>query len=99
MEKTPSGWEKGEGEEGDGGEEEDRDVVREELEDTLKAIEHQKRMQRNMSSPPGISCDEDSDRPHTPSDMESVRLKSKLHASHSMDTITKVHPYTRILYV
>ena len=95
MEKTPSGWEKGEGEEGDReeGEGEDRDVVREELEDTLKAIEHQKRMQRNMSSPPGISCDEDSDRPHTPSDMESVRLKSKLHASHSMDTITKVLIY------
>ena len=93
MEKTPSGWEKvkrteGEGE-GEGGEseEEGRDIVREELEDTLKAIDHQK---RNMSSPPGISCEEDSDRFHTPSEMEAVRLKSKIHMSRSMDTISKV---------
>jgi ankyrin repeat protein len=92
VEKTPSGWEKvkrkeGEGE-GEGGEseEEERDVVREELEDTLKAIDHQK---RNMSSPPGISCEEDSDRLDTLSEMEAVQLKSKIHMSRSMDTISK----------
>ena len=62
-------------------EEEAGDIMGRELEDTLKAID-QKRVRRNMSSPPGINYEEDI---HT--ETSSVRLRSKIHISHSMDTI------------
>lgn len=86
--RTSSGGdgEKG-GEEGGG---EGRDVVGRELEDTLKASE-EKQVRRNVSLPPGI---EDSGRSVTPTD---VRLRSKIPASHSMDTITKVSTYMQFV--
>lgn len=83
VERTPSVGE--EMEEREEEREEGGDVMGTELEDTLKASD-QKRVKRNMSSPPGINYEEDT---HT--EMSSVRLRTKMPVSQSMDTLSSLH--------
>lgn len=86
VERTPSVGGEMDEREGEGEREEGGDVMGTELEDTLKASD-QKRVKRNMSSPPGINYEEDI---HT--EMSGVRLRA---FSQSVDAIAKVHTCTR----